>query len=103
MTPAAITEPTAGRIELLGRVGSLLEVGTGFHPKLSGRENIYLNGAIPGKRRSEIRRQFDAIVDFARVEKFLDTLVKRYGSGMYVRLAFTNATGPLIEAQRHHV
>lgn len=83
-----ITEPTAGRIELHGRVGSLLEVGTGFHPELTGRENIYLNGAILGMSRREIDRQFDAIVDFAGVEKFLDTPVKRYSSGMYVRLAF---------------
>jgi len=86
-----ITEPTAGRIEVYGRVGSLLEVGTGFHPELSGRENIYLNGAILGMSRGEIRKQFDAIVDFAEVEKFLDTPVKRYSSGMYVRLAFAVA------------
>lgn len=86
-----ITEPTNGRIELFGRVGSLLEVGTGFHPELTGRENIYLNGAILGMRKSEITRQFDAIVDFAEVEKFLDTPVKRYSSGMYVRLAFAVA------------
>ncbi|MEM9882379.1 MAG: ABC transporter ATP-binding protein [Planctomycetota bacterium] len=86
-----ITEPTAGRVELRGRVGSLLEVGTGFHPELSGRENIYLNGSILGMRRREIDRQFDAIVDFAGVEKFLDTPVKRYSSGMYVRLAFAVA------------
>ncbi|MGL4514096.1 MAG: ABC transporter ATP-binding protein [Lacipirellulaceae bacterium] len=86
-----ITEPTAGRVELFGRVGSLLEVGTGFHPELTGRENIYLNGAILGMRRPEIRRQFDAIIDFAGVEKFLDTPVKRYSSGMYVRLAFAVA------------
>lgn len=86
-----ITEPTTGRIELYGRVGSLLEVGTGFHPELTGRENIYLNGAILGMRKSEITRQFDAIVDFAEVEKFLDTPVKRYSSGMYVRLAFAVA------------
>ena len=86
-----ITEPTRGRVELFGRVGSLLEVGTGFHPELTGRENIYLNGAILGMRRSEITRQFDAIVDFAGVEKFLDTPVKRYSSGMYVRLAFAVA------------
>ncbi|MEM1207974.1 MAG: ABC transporter ATP-binding protein [Planctomycetota bacterium] len=83
-----ITAPTKGSIELYGRVGSLLEVGTGFHPELSGRENIFLNGAILGMRRPEIRKQFDAIVDFAGVEKFLDTPVKRYSSGMYVRLAF---------------
>src|SRR5579859_915879 len=86
-----ITEPTEGVIDLYGRVGSLLEVGTGFHPELTGRENIFLNGAILGMRRSEIRRQFDAIVDFAEVEKFLDTPVKRYSSGMYVRLAFAVA------------
>jgi lipopolysaccharide transport system ATP-binding protein len=83
-----ITEPTSGRIDLYGRVGSLLEVGTGFHPELTGRENIYLNGQILGMRRREIDRQFDAIVDFAGVEQFLDTPVKRYSSGMYVRLAF---------------
>ncbi len=83
-----ITEPTKGEVNLYGRVGSLLEVGTGFHPELTGRENIYLNGAILGMRRREIDRQFDAIVDFAGVEKFLDTPVKRYSSGMYVRLAF---------------
>jgi lipopolysaccharide transport system ATP-binding protein len=86
-----ITEPTAGQIDLYGRVGSLLEVGTGFHPELTGRENIYLNGAILGMRRREIDSQFDAIVDFAGVEKFLDTPVKRYSSGMYVRLAFAVA------------
>lgn len=86
-----ITEPTTGQIELYGRVGSLLEVGTGFHPELTGRENIYLNGAILGMRRSEIRRRFDEIVDFAGVEQFLDTPVKRYSSGMYVRLAFAVA------------
>lgn len=86
-----ITEPTAGKIELFGRVGSLLEVGTGFHPELTGRENVFLNGAILGMRRPEIRKQFDAIVDFAGVEKFLDTPVKRYSSGMYVRLAFAVA------------
>lgn len=86
-----ITEPTAGEIEMYGRVGSLLEVGTGFHPELTGRENIYLNGAILGMNRGEIRRQFDAIVDFAGVDKFLDTPVKRYSSGMYVRLAFAVA------------
>ena len=86
-----ITEPTKGRIDLYGRVGSLLEVGTGFHPELTGRENIYLNGAILGMQKSEIARQFDAIVDFAGVEQFLDTPVKRYSSGMYVRLAFAVA------------
>jgi lipopolysaccharide transport system ATP-binding protein len=78
-------------VHLHGRVGSLLEVGTGFHPELTGRENIYLNGAILGMRKSEIRKQFDAIVDFAGVEQFLDTPVKRYSSGMYVRLAFAVA------------
>src|SRR5215475_9805600 len=83
-----ITEPTSGRAELRGRVISLLEVGTGFHQELSGRENIYLNGAILGMTRAEIRRKFDEIVAFAEVEKFLDTPVKRYSSGMYVRLAF---------------
>ena len=86
-----ITEPTEGMIDLYGRVGSLLEVGTGFHPELTGRENIYLNGSVLGMRRKEIERQFDAIVDFAEVEKFLDTPVKRYSSGMYVRLAFAVA------------
>lgn len=86
-----ITEPTTGRITLNGRVASLLEVGTGFHPELSGRENIFLNGAILGMSRKEIQRKFDEIVDFAEVEKFLDTPVKRYSSGMYVRLAFAVA------------
>jgi lipopolysaccharide transport system ATP-binding protein len=86
-----ITEPTAGEVDLYGRVGSLLEVGTGFHQELTGRENIFLNGAILGMTRGEIRRQFDAIVDFAGVDKFLDTPVKRYSSGMYVRLAFAVA------------
>jgi lipopolysaccharide transport system ATP-binding protein len=86
-----ITEPTAGRIEIEGRVASLLEVGTGFHPELSGRENIYLNGAILGMSRREIRSKFDEIVAFAEVEKFLDTPVKHYSSGMYVRLAFSVA------------
>jgi lipopolysaccharide transport system ATP-binding protein len=86
-----ITEPTAGRIELRGRVASLLEVGTGFHPDLTGRENIYLNGAILGMGRAEIRRKFDAIVDFAEVAKFVDTPVKHYSSGMYLRLAFAVA------------
>ena len=86
-----IALPTEGRIKLYGRVGSLLEVGTGFHPELTGRENVYLNGSILGMRRKEIDRQFDAIVDFAGVEKFLDTPVKRYSSGMYVRLAFAVA------------
>jgi lipopolysaccharide transport system ATP-binding protein len=86
-----ITTPTSGRIEAYGRVGSLLEVGTGFHPELTGRENIYLNGAILGMRRGEIRRKFDEIVEFAEVEKFIDTPVKFYSSGMYVRLAFAVA------------
>jgi lipopolysaccharide transport system ATP-binding protein len=88
---ARITEPTEGRAEIRGRVGSLLEVGTGFHPELTGRENIYLNGAILGMRKTDISRKFDAIVAFAEVEKFLDTPVKRYSSGMYVRLAFAVA------------
>jgi lipopolysaccharide transport system ATP-binding protein len=86
-----ITYPTTGQIDLYGRVGSLLEVGTGFHPELTGRENIYLNGSILGMSRSEIKKEFDAIVDFAGVEKFLDTPVKRSSSGMYVRLAFAVA------------
>lgn len=86
-----ITEPTEGRAEILGRVGSLLEVGTGFHPELTGRENIYLNGAILGMKRAEIQHKFDEIVAFAEVEKFLDTPVKHYSSGMYVRLAFAVA------------
>jgi lipopolysaccharide transport system ATP-binding protein len=86
-----ITEPSAGRVALGGRVASLLEVGTGFHPELSGRENIYLNGAVLGMRRAEIARKFDAIVDFAEIDNFLDTPVKRYSSGMYVRLAFAVA------------
>ncbi|HWE81469.1 MAG TPA: ABC transporter ATP-binding protein [Gaiellaceae bacterium] len=86
-----ITDPTTGWVDVTGRVGSLLEVGTGFHPELTGRENIYLNGAILGMRRSEIQKQFDAIVDFAEIERFLDTPVKRYSSGMSVRLAFAVA------------
>ena len=86
-----ITTPTEGRITMAGRVASLLEVGTGFHPELTGRENIYLNGSILGMKRSEIRAKFDEIVDFSGVEKFLDTPVKRYSSGMYVRLAFSVA------------
>jgi lipopolysaccharide transport system ATP-binding protein len=86
-----ITEPTAGQALLYGRVASLLEIGTGFHPELTGRENIFLNGAILGMRRFEIRRDFDAIVAFADIERFLDTPVKRYSSGMYVRLAFAVA------------
>jgi len=87
-----IAEPTRGRVEIRGRMGSLLEVGTGFHPELTGRENIYLNGAILGMSRREIARKFDEIVDFAEVERFLDTPVKRYSSGMYVRLAFAVAS-----------
>jgi lipopolysaccharide transport system ATP-binding protein len=83
-----ITGPTRGELELVGRVASLLEVGTGFHPELTGRENIYLNGAVLGMRRGEIARRFDEIVEFAGVERFLDTPVKRYSSGMYLRLAF---------------
>lgn len=86
-----ITHPTEGSITLNGRIASLLEVGTGFHPELTGRENIFLNGAILGMSKVEIRRRFDEIVDFAEVEKFLDTPVKRYSSGMYVRLAFAVA------------
>ncbi len=86
-----ITEPTEGRVTIRGRVASLLEVGTGFHPELTGRENIYLNGAILGMSRAEIKRKFDEIVAFAEVEKYLDTPIKRYSSGMYVRLAFAVA------------
>jgi len=86
-----ITKPTRGYVDINGRVGSLLEVGTGFHPELTGRENIYLNGAILGMRKAEIERKFDEIVAFAEVEQFIDTPVKRYSSGMYVRLAFAVA------------
>jgi lipopolysaccharide transport system ATP-binding protein len=86
-----ITDPTKGRITLRGRIASLLEVGTGFHPELTGRENVFLNGAILGMTRAEVRGKFDEIVAFAEVEKFLDTPVKRYSSGMYVRLAFAVA------------
>lgn len=86
-----ITKPTAGHVEIRGRVGSLLEVGTGFHPELTGRENVFLNGSILGMSKREITRKFDEIVAFAEVEKFLDTPVKRYSSGMYVRLAFAVA------------
>jgi lipopolysaccharide transport system ATP-binding protein len=86
-----ITEPTTGRVRITGRVANLLEVGTGFHPELTGRENIYLNGAILGMKKAEIKAKFDEIVSFAEVEKFLDTPVKRYSSGMYVRLAFSVA------------
>jgi homopolymeric O-antigen transport system ATP-binding protein len=86
-----ITEPTTGRIELYGRVGSLLEVGTGFHPELTGRENVYLSGAILGMTRTEINRKFDEIVSFSEIERFIDVPVKWYSSGMYVRLAFSVA------------
>ncbi len=86
-----ITVPTSGRAEIYGRVGSLLEVGTGFHPELTGRENIYLSGAVIGMKKEEIRRHFDSIVDFAEIEKFLEVPVKRYSSGMYVRLGFAVA------------
>ncbi|MEO1517210.1 MAG: ABC transporter ATP-binding protein [Bacteroidota bacterium] len=86
-----ITEPTSGRVELNGRVASLLEVGTGFHPELTGRENVYLNGMLLGMSRAEVKAQFDAIVDFSGIEPFLDTAVKHYSSGMYVRLAFAVA------------
>jgi lipopolysaccharide transport system ATP-binding protein len=88
---ARITKPTVGHARIRGRVGSLLEVGTGFHPELSGRENVFLNGAVLGMRRREITRKFDEIVAFAEVEKFIDTPVKRYSSGMYIRLAFAVA------------
>src|SRR5678810_1400623 len=86
-----ITDPTEGRVRIKGRVASLLEVGTGFHPELTGRENIFLNGAILGMSRAEIKNKFDEIVAFAEIEKFLDTPVKRYSSGMYLRLAFAVA------------
>src|ERR1035437_752366 len=86
-----ITEPTLGHVDIWGRIGSLLEVGTGFHPELSGRDNVFLNGPILGMRRAEIARKFDEIVAFAEVEKFIDTPVKRYSSGMYIRLAFAVA------------
>src|SRR5438270_9251796 len=86
-----ITEPTSGGVDIYGRVGALLEVGTGFHPELTGRENVFLNGAILGMARAEIKRKFDEIVAFAEIDKFLDTPVKRYSSGMYVRLAFAVA------------
>src|SRR5579871_2115082 len=86
-----ITEPTSGRVRMRGHMASLLEVGTGFHPELTGRENIFLNGAILGMKRSEIIRKFDEIVAFSEVERFLDTQVKHYSSGMYVRLAFAIA------------
>src|SRR4029079_9484026 len=87
-----ITEPTSGQVELQGRVASLLEVGTGFHNELTGRENIYLNGAILGMSRAEIARKFNDIVEFSEVGQFLDTPVKRYSSGMFVRLAFAVAS-----------
>ncbi|MCC6148369.1 MAG: ABC transporter ATP-binding protein [Anaerolineaceae bacterium] len=86
-----VTHPTEGFAEIHGRVGSLLEVGTGFHPELTGRENVYLNGAILGMKRTEIDRKFDEIVDFSEVANFIDTPVKRYSSGMYLRLAFAVA------------
>src|SRR5204862_7535743 len=86
-----ITRPTAGEVEIYGRVGSLLEVGTGFHPDLTGRENVYLNGAVLGMKRTEIARKFDEIVAFSELEKFIETPVKFYSSGMYVRLAFSVA------------
>ncbi|HEX8145368.1 MAG TPA: ABC transporter ATP-binding protein [Pyrinomonadaceae bacterium] len=86
-----ITEPTSGQVELYGRIGSMLEVGTGFHPELTGRENVFLNGAILGMKRADIERKFDQIVAFAEVERFIDTPVKHYSSGMYVRLAFSVA------------
>ena len=86
-----ITTPTTGSIYIKGRVASLLEVGTGFHPEMTGRENIYMNGAILGMKRVEITRQLDEIIDFAEIEKYIDTPVKRYSSGMYVRLAFAVA------------
>ena len=86
-----VTSPTSGKIKIKGRLASLLEVGTGFHPELTGRENIFLNGAILGMRKSEIIKKFDEIVDFSGVEKYIDTPVKRYSSGMYVRLAFAVA------------
>src|SRR5688500_13366882 len=86
-----ITEPTHGRATIQGRVGSLLEVGTGFHGELSGRENIYLNGAMLGMKKAEIDRKFDEIVAFAEIEQFIDTPVKRYSSGMYIRLGFAVA------------
>ena len=92
-----ITEPTEGRVRIRGRIASLLEVGTGFHPELTGRENIFLNGAILGMTRAEIKSKFDEIVAFAETENFLDTPVKRYSSGMYVRLAFAVAAHHLFQ------
>ena len=94
-----ITDPTKGRIKIDGRVASLLEVGTGFHPELTGRENIFLNGAILGMTRAEILKKFDEIVAFADVERFLDTPVKRYSSGMYVRLGFAIAAHLEVEVR----
>ena len=88
---ARVTTPSAGHVQIRGRLGALLEVGTGFHPELTGRENVYLNGAILGMRRTEVARKFDEIIDFAEIHKFVDTPVKRYSSGMYVRLAFAVA------------
>ena len=89
-----ITPPTTGKILLRGRVASLLEVGTGFHPELTGRENIYLNGTVLGMTRAEIKNKFDEIVVFSEIEKFLDTPVKRYSSGMYVHVAFCSSRSP---------
>ncbi|HEX8161973.1 MAG TPA: ABC transporter ATP-binding protein [Pyrinomonadaceae bacterium] len=86
-----VTRPTTGEVEIYGRVGSLLEVGTGFHPDLTGRENVFLNGAILGMKKAEIERKFDEIVAFSEIERFIDTPVKHYSSGMYVRLAFSVA------------
>ena len=86
-----VTAPTSGEVRVKGRIASLLEVGTGFHPELTGRENVFLNGAILGMTKAEIRKKFDEIVDFAGVERYMDTPVKRYSSGMYVRLAFAVA------------
>src|SRR5437016_14661606 len=86
-----VNEPTTGRAELYGKVGSLLDIGTGFHPDLTGRENVYLNGAVLGMGRREINAKFDEIIDFAGTEKFLETAIKHYSSGMYVRLAFAVA------------
>jgi lipopolysaccharide transport system ATP-binding protein len=88
---AKVTGPTTGAIKINGRIASLLEVGTGFHPELTGRENIFLNGAVLGMRKAEIKAKFDEIVDFSGVERYIDTPVKRYSSGMYVRLAFAVA------------
>ena len=98
---ARITEPTLGRVRVKGRIGSLLEIGTGFHAELTGRENVYLNGAMLGMRRAEIAKKFDEIVAFAELEKFLDTPVKHYSSGMYMRLAF--AVAAHLETEILHV